>query len=503
MSGLLGATVIPSGSTVAAAVGAINAWGALVTQPQSMKVYFTPGEFPTAGGGGSTIPATAGFQLGMRVCLCYKPLPSNVPNDLATLVASIQSFQAQAASLGAPTPVVCLWAEPQDSANATYGINAPNFLSVVAAYQQAIRAPYSPGVSCGLKLCYDGAGQSPSLAASWFPGPPNFNPLTGVPFAAPVVDIVAVDFYAGDFGAASSNPKLITNWLNLASGQGGLYPPMPFGVWEMGNAESSKVVTQAEMAAYFSYIISVMAPLAQQGLADACMWYQDEQGGFSGVNIIPGSTSELTPGDPASDYRIPMLLALQAALNPAAPVGAQPLTIPDFGPVTGTQPEAAQFNSLIQVPFSFLTSKTVFRAELDNNPGSAGQLSAGQTTLIPYDTVLEDPYQGWNPATSSWQCPAGMSGTYLITVTAAAQSAGDAVSTLQVVPALNGNTTFNLSNVWMPQQQTGMASGSVPLALCGGQDQISAYAYWNGNSSSQLSVNPGRRCTIEITWQSL
>lgn len=175
----------------------------------------------------------------------------------------------------------------------------------------------------------------------------------------------------------------------------------------------------------------------------------------------------------------------------------QPVTIPFFP--AAYAPLDADWNSWIQAPFTFLTSKVVFRAELT----AALTLTAGTNTLLPFNSILEDPLSGWAGGASAWEPPAGYSGTYLVSVTAAAAQAGDLVSTLQPSVALNGGIQYTLEHVWPPGNQVAIAGGSVPVQMLGGQDQVSAYAWWQGGSNGSVSTTAGRRCSMEITWISL
>jgi hypothetical protein len=177
--------------------------------------------------------------------------------------------------------------------------------------------------------------------------------------------------------------------------------------------------------------------------------------------------------------------------------GNQPVMAPYFPP--GYDPADSDFDTWIQAPLTFLTRKVVFRAQLT----TALAFPAGENTLIPYNGIFEDVYGGWDAATSSWLCPQGMSGTYRISVTAAANHATDAVSTLQPAIALNGSLVYTADNTWVPQTQPGIASGSTEVSLAGGQDAVSAYAWWNGNSAGSASTAVGQRCLIQIAWVQL
>lgn len=168
--------------------------------------------------------------------------------------------------------------------------------------------------------------------------------------------------------------------------------------------------------------------------------------------------------------------------------------------IAGAQPAPSDFNSWIQAPFAWLTSKVVFRAELS----AATTWIQGANTLIPYNSILEDPFSGWNPGTFSWTPPAQGTGTYEVSITASAAAASDATTALRAVLYLNGSALYTMSTTQASQSQSCLTGGSAPLQLYGGQDSVSAYAFWNttgGNGSAVTTA--GQRSTLEITWLSL
>jgi hypothetical protein len=180
----------------------------------------------------------------------------------------------------------------------------------------------------------------------------------------------------------------------------------------------------------------------------------------------------------------------------AAP--SQPVIIPTFD--AGYAPGPGDFDDWIQGPFAFLTTRVVFRATLNSH---AANLPAGDATLIPFDTVLEDPFEGWNASESVWTCPADMSGTYLVSLTGAAQGATNTGTTMRPLVAVNGTPGPVVGIGWAPSNQIGLISGSVPVQLFGGQDSVSGYLYWAGPGNGQMNTGSGKNCTIEISWYSL
>jgi hypothetical protein len=177
-------------------------------------------------------------------------------------------------------------------------------------------------------------------------------------------------------------------------------------------------------------------------------------------------------------------------------VASQP-AIPTF--VAGYSPLPSDFDSWIQAPFSFLTSKVVFRAELS----SALTLTNNADVLIPYNVIDEDPYAGWQSATSSWLCPAGCTGTYEVSVTVSMAAGADATSSLTPQLWLNGVYVYALGIAWVSATQATLACGSAPIQLYGGQDEISVYANLVSSASEGVVTTAGQRCTVEVTWLSL
>lgn len=224
-------------------------------------------------------------------------------------------------------------------------------------------------------------------------------------------------------------------------------------------------------------------------------------GGASGPGHTPasgpgggggGAASPLglaTPEVGGAGFAGQVTLTYNLATQPAVP-----LFQAGYGPVPG------DFDSWVQAPFQALTAKVLFRAEF------AGLLILANTlnTKIPFDTILEDPLGGWNPATSTWLCPAAWSGTYVISVTASALPAADNVTSLRSGYGLNGTAAYDTDVTWVGNAIPGIASGAgPPIQLYGGQDSVFAYANYQSTSFGQPVSTPGQRCAMEITWFSL
>ena len=182
-------------------------------------------------------------------------------------------------------------------------------------------------------------------------------------------------------------------------------------------------------------------------------------------------------------------------LTYAAPTQPQ---VPFFP--AGYAPLPQDWDNWLQAPLSFLTGKIVFRAEQT----AALSLPIGATTLIPFNSILEDPYHGWEPGSSQWLCPAGQSGIYTVALTVScAPNASKPVVAAQV--GLNSAASlYSVDRAWVPPTtgQPGIASGSIPLPLFGGSDSVQGYAFLAG-ATSTVATTAGQRCQMTITWQAL
>jgi hypothetical protein len=180
--------------------------------------------------------------------------------------------------------------------------------------------------------------------------------------------------------------------------------------------------------------------------------------------------------------------------------GTDPVA-PSF--IAGSGPQAADFDSWIQAPFTFLTSKVVFRAQRQ----AAQSLSGAAFTLMQYDTILEDPYGGWSATATgsqpawSWLAPAGCSGWYEVTMTAFTANPGTTSDLLVAVLYMDGSAYLQASAEWGADGHAAGSCGSVPVALYGGQDYIQGYTYTQAAVSTPATT--GQYPTIEVCWLSL
>ena len=165
--------------------------------------------------------------------------------------------------------------------------------------------------------------------------------------------------------------------------------------------------------------------------------------------------------------------------------------VPSFP--AGYGPVPTDFDSWVQAPLAALTSRVVFRAAKTNSQ----TLAAGNNT-IQFNSIIEDPFSGWNATTYTWTPPAAWSGTYI--VRAGIVTGGTAGGRIGVLIGLNGSALYTLDTTWTSPSIANAACGEAPVQLVGGQDQVSILGY------STVGVNvgtpAGEQCTVEVTWYS-
>lgn len=165
----------------------------------------------------------------------------------------------------------------------------------------------------------------------------------------------------------------------------------------------------------------------------------------------------------------------------------------------GYQPLNTDFDGWIQAPLAFLTSRVVFRAE----QSSAQALTNNANTLIPFNSVLEDPFSGWNSGASQWLCPAGYGGLYNVTLTISAQSnASNPVLQSRIGVDTAAQVYCTCKTVVPSGGAAGIASGSQPVQLFGGADSVQGYGFIIG-AAGNVATTAGQRCTLTISWISL
>ena len=162
-----------------------------------------------------------------------------------------------------------------------------------------------------------------------------------------------------------------------------------------------------------------------------------------------------------------------------------PPSIPVFP--AGFSPQASDMNNWIQDSFGFLTTQVVFRAEQHTSQSLSG------FTLIEYDTVLEDPWGGWNGSTFAWLAP--FTGWYEITLQ---HSISTAVTITEAVPLIS-YAPYEMSEVTCTSSTEGGTGASLLISLIGGIDTVQGEAWTSASVSIDVSA-PGRYPSIEISY---
>lgn len=166
-----------------------------------------------------------------------------------------------------------------------------------------------------------------------------------------------------------------------------------------------------------------------------------------------------------------------------------PPSVPVFP--AGYGPLPADFNTWIQAPFGFLTAQTVLRVQQSTGQGPFG---TNTFNTITYDTVLEDPFSGWDSGSSKYTVP--FTGWYEITL-------GHSISTIntitEAVPYITGTTQYEMVELSNVSSTEGGTSASILLPLIGGEDTIRGQLWTSAAASIDVSA-PGRYPWLEVTF---
>jgi hypothetical protein len=179
-----------------------------------------------------------------------------------------------------------------------------------------------------------------------------------------------------------------------------------------------------------------------------------------------------------------------------APAVFPPPTVPVF--IAGYQPLQADFTGWWYDVLGFHQNRPVFRAEQATTtttiPGDGANFPIG------FDTVLEDPYDGWGLVTANaWSPPAGYSGWYQVTVTAYVH---DLPSAGSVRATIGGTYTQDLGTTAGPTSHYAGVEGQFVVYLIGGQDTVWGGVELFASSSGSTSDTAGQLSTMEILWLS-
>lgn len=155
--------------------------------------------------------------------------------------------------------------------------------------------------------------------------------------------------------------------------------------------------------------------------------------------------------------------------------------------------------TLISNPFAFWQQKVIFRASQTTTATTIP--IAGSSANVIFDTVLEDPYSGYNLTTGKWLAP--VTGWYQVTGTLAV-NAVSAVgpSTIYMTYATN-YTTWQVAAVPYPASAAPPKILEAPMLiyLAAGLHQIWMEASQLGvNATVTTDLTAGRNSHIEVTW---
>jgi hypothetical protein len=172
----------------------------------------------------------------------------------------------------------------------------------------------------------------------------------------------------------------------------------------------------------------------------------------------------------------------------------EPPSVPVFN--AGYGPQATDFNTWWMQTAGFLSTRVVLRVAQETAATSLPD--SGAATLIHYDTVLEDPYDGWDGSTYLWTPPAGYSGFYQATLTIRTDGVANLVA---LRPVLAGTFSYTLACV---QGQSNAGAGvcaTFTTYLVGGQDTIGgACELLNSGAAVNTDITAGQNSTLELVW---
>lgn len=157
----------------------------------------------------------------------------------------------------------------------------------------------------------------------------------------------------------------------------------------------------------------------------------------------------------------------------------------------GYAPGPSDFDSWVQAPLGGLTYGVVFRAQQTSNQA----LSTSGFSTLTFDTVLEDPWGGWNAAINQWSAP--FTGWYAVTVSCSVSTAS---VQLQVAVGLSNVSKYATTDVTVPGAVLGGSAAWAKVPMSGGNDFITGLAGVSGAASTDVSA-PGRYPSIEISFE--
>lgn len=166
--------------------------------------------------------------------------------------------------------------------------------------------------------------------------------------------------------------------------------------------------------------------------------------------------------------------------------------VPAF--TAGDAPDVLDFTSLIVDTLGFCAASVIFRGEQRSSQSTGAGSTISQLLL---DTVLEDPYGGWDPSAMEWTAP--YDAWYEITV--GASVGATAGNPYIAAAAIISGTRYELDSPQTFSGNSGGAVGSVIAWMTGGADTLQAAILSTITTSTDTS-NPGRYPFLEVSFAS-
>lgn len=213
----------------------------------------------------------------------------------------------------------------------------------------------------------------------------------------------------------------------------------------------------------------------------------------SGTLTVPGYVAAPQPGTAWYSGTFSSASAYTAGIVALRGLPAASPSLPSYNAGTGWQ--QGDMNTVFTSPLGFFQQRTIFRATQTTTTTSFATGTPGAASTIAFDTVLEDPYQGWNTGTFAWLAP--LTGWYQVTSTiSVGNAAANTTLTMEIIsPAQTGG------NAGLIMSTTGGAiQGTSYVFLIAGQDSVSVEAFQVGGSN--LSTVNSPPSSVEITWVS-
>jgi hypothetical protein len=155
----------------------------------------------------------------------------------------------------------------------------------------------------------------------------------------------------------------------------------------------------------------------------------------------------------------------------------------------GFAPQAPDFAGWVTATLGFQLQGVMFRAVQAN----AQALSSGGTALS-FDTVLEDPYSGWNAGSNQWLAP--YTGWYQVDVFC---SVAVAAVNLQVSVVVDNLTAYSTSQAELSSTTSGGGPAFAWVNLVAGTDFVTAQATPSSNQNTDVS-HSGRQPSMNISF---